>query len=276
MWVPKWQRDRAKGVDSPMPTQVVSNEEFIPRPQNDRQKQVEDLIGTLAAEKSRKLGMDRRAYLASSMGLATAFLAQNMVYGNFWDVAEAETLEPAVTEEKWPKGEYFIIDVQSHFTNGLALGFRNLEFMRNMGFKLKGGPEAYSFPNFMKEMFFDSETSMLVISGVPGKENNRDASGKVLEREARTPGMQGKVLPSWVMAERRKRLTTSPAHSERSPKVTALPITTGTASRMPPTTPLSSNKWSGKSRPIRSIHGSGIATPTRVVPVTDSGWMMKS
>ena len=36
MWVPKWQRDRAKGVDSPVPTQVVSNEEFIPRPQNAR------------------------------------------------------------------------------------------------------------------------------------------------------------------------------------------------------------------------------------------------
>lgn len=33
-WIPKWQRDREKGVDSPMPTQVVSNEEFLPRPQN--------------------------------------------------------------------------------------------------------------------------------------------------------------------------------------------------------------------------------------------------
>src|SRR4051794_19161474 len=34
MWIPKWQRDRDRGVDSPIPTQVVSNEEFIPRPQN--------------------------------------------------------------------------------------------------------------------------------------------------------------------------------------------------------------------------------------------------
>ena len=41
MWVPKWQRDLDKGVDSPVPTQVVSNEEFIPRPQNPQQKQVE-------------------------------------------------------------------------------------------------------------------------------------------------------------------------------------------------------------------------------------------
>ena len=41
-----------------------------------------------------------------------------------------------------------------------------------MGFKLKNDAEAYSFPNFVKEMFFDSETSMVVISGVPGKENS--------------------------------------------------------------------------------------------------------
>lgn len=206
MWVPKWQRDRAKGVESPMPTQVVSNEEFIPRPQNVKQNQVEKLIGEMSEQRSKKLGMDRREYLASSMGLATAFLAQNMVYGNYWDVADKETLEPAVAEEKWPKGEYFIIDVQAHFTNNLALPFRNMEFVRNMGFNLKNDPQAYSFTNFIKEMYLDSETSMLVISGVPGKETTRDAAGKVLEREARTPGIEGQLLPSWLMADRRQEI----------------------------------------------------------------------
>src|SRR5690554_4646805 len=125
MWIPKWQRDRARGVESPMPTQVVSNEEFIPRPQNAAQKNVEHLIGSMADANARKLGMDRRDYLASSMGLAVAFLAQNVVYGSYWDVDRKEAVEPAMTEEKWPKGEYFIIDVQAHFTNGLPLGFRN-------------------------------------------------------------------------------------------------------------------------------------------------------
>jgi hypothetical protein len=28
MWIPKWQRDRQRGVGSPVPTQVVSNGEF--------------------------------------------------------------------------------------------------------------------------------------------------------------------------------------------------------------------------------------------------------
>ena len=79
MWTRKVQRDKKKGVDSPVPTQVVSNEEFIPRPQNDRQKQLEQLIGEMGAANARKIGMDRRAFMASSMGLATCFLATNKI-----------------------------------------------------------------------------------------------------------------------------------------------------------------------------------------------------
>ena len=82
MWIPKWVRDRKKGVESAMPTQVVSNEEFIPRPQTKQQKQVEYLIGEMAEEKAKTLGMERRAFMASSMGLATCFLANNMVFGS--------------------------------------------------------------------------------------------------------------------------------------------------------------------------------------------------
>jgi len=190
MWIPKVLRDLKKGVDSPMPTQVVSNEEFIPRPQSEPQKQVEHLIGEMSAQRAKKLGLDRRTFMASTMGLATCFLAQNKIFASkIWDVDEIETWETAPTAEKFPKGEYFIIDLQSHFTNGVALGgFRNYEFVRNMGFNLSNTPEAYGFKNFVKEMFFDSETMMIVISGVPGREILRDQDGKVLEDAARTPG----------------------------------------------------------------------------------------
>jgi uncharacterized protein len=167
MWIRKTDRDCLKGVISPFPTQLVSNEEFIPRRQTDQQKRVEQVVGELSAEKSKKLGMDRRDFMATTMGLATCFRAQNKVFGHFWDVDEAETIEQAAYEEKWPKGEYFIVDVQTHFSNGFPLTFRNAEFLKNMGFELKNDAEAYSFPNMVKEMFFDSETGMIVISGVP-------------------------------------------------------------------------------------------------------------
>ena len=93
MWIRKCERDYRKGVDTAMPTQLVSNEELIPRRQTKDQKQVEHLILEMSAEKSRKLGMDRRKFMATSMGLATCFLAQNKVYGQAYDVDEAETYE---------------------------------------------------------------------------------------------------------------------------------------------------------------------------------------
>jgi uncharacterized protein len=197
MWIRKFQRDRNKGVDSPMPTQLVSNEELIPRRQTPQQKQVEHLIGEIAEDRSKKLHMERRNFMASSMGLATCFLASNMVYGKNWDVDDVETYEPEATEEKFPKSEYFIMDVQSHFTNGVAIGFRKMDFVKNMGFNLKDDAEAYGYRNFVKEMFLDSDTDMVVISGVPGREVNKDKNGNVLEGHSRGGG----ILPSWLMSQ---------------------------------------------------------------------------
>jgi predicted TIM-barrel fold metal-dependent hydrolase len=217
MWIRKGQRDRLKGVDSPVPTQLVSNEEYIPRRQSGKQKEVEYWIGQIAGEKSKKLGMDRRKFMASSMGLATCFLAANKVWGKVFDVEEAEAAEEAATHEKWPKGDYFVFDVQAHFTNGIPIGLRGeigkMEFFRNMGFKLGETKDEYSFHNFIKEMFFDSETDMIVISGVPGREEQRDKSGKVLEGAARTPGLN--ILPSWLMAQARDEIN-SLAQSKRA------------------------------------------------------------
>jgi predicted TIM-barrel fold metal-dependent hydrolase len=203
MWIRKGDRDQNNGVDSPVPTQVVSNEEFIPRPQTRRQKQLEDLTMEWGTANARKLGMSRRAYMASSMGIATAFLAANCVSGkNGWDVDPVEQFEPGAVEAKLTngkKGKYFVIDVQAHFSNGIPLGFRNSETARNMGFNLSDDVEAYSFKNFVKEMLVDSETSMIVISGVPGREEQRAPDGRVLVDAERTP--RGAILPSWLMAK---------------------------------------------------------------------------
>jgi uncharacterized protein len=207
MWIRKYQRDRNKNVISPMPTQVISNEEILPRPQSEPQKHVEHLIGEMSEVRAKKLNMDRRTFMSSTMGMATCALASNQVFGsNIWEVDEIETWEPEATQEKYPKGEYFVIDVQAHFTNGYALpgasDFRTMEFMKNMGFNLKNDAAAYGYNNFVKEMFFDSETSVVVISGVPTMEKLRDANGKVLEGQARSRGL----LPSWLMSKAAKEI----------------------------------------------------------------------
>lgn len=207
MWVRKGDRDRAVGVDSPVPTQVVSNEEFLPRPQTQKQKQVENLTMEMGEANAKRLNMTRRAYMASSLGITTALLAQNKVFGQVWDIGPEEPFELAAVEQKLTggkKGKYFIIDVQGHYSNGIALNFRNSETAKNMGFNLKNDVEAYSFKTFVKEMFLDSETSMVVISGVPGREEQRAPDGRVLIDAERTP--RGAILPSWLMAKSRNEI----------------------------------------------------------------------
>lgn len=68
MWIRKALRDLKKGVDSPMPTQAVSNEEFIPRRQSAPQKQVEHLIGEMSEARAKKLGVDRRTFYGQHHG----------------------------------------------------------------------------------------------------------------------------------------------------------------------------------------------------------------
>ncbi len=202
MWVPKYVRDEKKGVDSPVPTQVVSNEEILPRPQHRLQQQVEALTMAMGGENAQKLNMSRRKFMRTTMGMATAWLAANKIYGNHWDVSPAEAQEESATAEKFSGDKYFIIDVQSHFTNGYAIGFRDSEFVKNMGFDLDNSAEAYSLRTFIKEFFFDSETNVVILSGVPDREQNEDADGTVLEGYARSKG----VMPSWLMSSARKEI----------------------------------------------------------------------
>src|SRR5260370_16543188 len=54
---------------------------------------------------------------------------------------------------------------------------------------------------------------MIVISGVPGKEQQRDKTGKVLEGAARTPFFG--ILASWLMAQAREEIN-SLAQSKRA------------------------------------------------------------
>ena len=69
MWIPKHIRDRRKGIDTPIPTQAISNEEFYPLPQTPEQRKVEHLINDMADKQARKLGMSNALPGAATIGL---------------------------------------------------------------------------------------------------------------------------------------------------------------------------------------------------------------
>src|SRR5262245_24883778 len=88
--------DEAEPFRSPIPTQMVSNGEYVPHPQTEKQQRVEARIKELAHTVSRDLGITRRQFLAGTGGMAAAFLAMNEVFGaEFFRVRPEELYEPA-------------------------------------------------------------------------------------------------------------------------------------------------------------------------------------
>jgi len=61
---------------SPIPTQIISSDEFLPPLQNNPQREVEARAKEMGTQSARKQGMSRRSSLTTAAGMATAFLAR--------------------------------------------------------------------------------------------------------------------------------------------------------------------------------------------------------
>jgi uncharacterized protein len=179
MWRRKCYVDAESDIQSPIPNRIVSNEEFIPPAQSAQEVEVENRLREMADRNSKRLGLSRRHFLQSSCGMAAAMLCFNEVFGKTYEVAPVEALEPAAFAERWPKNE-FIFDNQTHHVDVEPDWYKNSEEGRlAAGFLSKLRPgfadmavtvEALNRLHYTKEMFFDSDTVMAIISGVPSSE----------------------------------------------------------------------------------------------------------
>jgi predicted TIM-barrel fold metal-dependent hydrolase len=171
-WVRKWRLDAETDGLSPLPTQVVSNEEYIPLSQTGEQERVAALLQETARTTARRLGVSRRDFLSSSAGMAAAFLALNTVFGPFFDVDPVEAVESAAADARKPSDQ-FIFDVQTHHV-AAPRQFPQLLGLRRVGRtwnpeleKDRGTMEDLYLGNYIKEIFLDSDTTVAVISGIP-------------------------------------------------------------------------------------------------------------
>lgn len=130
-WVRKWRLDAETDGLSPLPTQVVSNEEYIPLSQTREQKRVAALLQETARTNARRLGVSRRDFLSPSAGMAAAFLALNTVFGRFFEVDAVEAVESAAADARKPSDQ-FIFDVQTHHV-AAPRQFPNLLGLRRLG-----------------------------------------------------------------------------------------------------------------------------------------------
>ena len=160
----------------PLPTRVVSNGEFNPLPQTERQRRVEVRIIELADAYAGKLGLSRREFLKTASGMAAAFLAMNQVYGSLFDVREAEAADlDAAAERAAALSSQFVLDDQVHFVRDdyehsvpLDLGRYAAEHWNpSMLDDLNIEHYRFKFENFLKEVFLDSDTKVALLSGAP-------------------------------------------------------------------------------------------------------------
>src|SRR5215208_5381478 len=161
---------------TPIPTQIVSNGEFLPPKQSEIQRRVERRIFELAEENGKRLGLSRRQFMQTSCGMAAAFVAMNEVYGaNVFQVAAAEAREPELTRARAQTlSGQFIFDVQTHFIRD---DFDHKELLGLAKFAaehwnpaLKGDDSSlirYKFQNYVKEVYYDSDTNIALLSGAP-------------------------------------------------------------------------------------------------------------
>src|SRR5438045_7658078 len=165
------QTEPAERLDfkSPVPTRMVSNGEFNPLPQTQRQRQFEERLKDLSDASARKLGIDRRQFLRTSCGMAAAFVALNDVFGPIFDVSPAEAAQPeAAAERARGLAGQFILDDQVHFVRddyrvedilGLAKyagQHWNPSLLKDaLGVSL----DRYKFENFLKQVYLEDRKS---------------------------------------------------------------------------------------------------------------------
>jgi predicted TIM-barrel fold metal-dependent hydrolase len=158
----------------PIPTQIVSNGEFTPSAQTPQQRELEARIERLAAALGPLHGMSRRRFLASSAGMAAAFIAMNEVFGTLFEVSRAEAATPGVADERaGALARQFIFDCQTHFVRDdyQQQGITGLsQFAKqhwNPALADAGSLERFKFENYLKEIYVDSDTKVALLSGSP-------------------------------------------------------------------------------------------------------------
>ena len=101
---------------SPVPTQIVSSDEYLPVPQTARQREVEARLIDMSDRLARRQGLSRRRFFQTAAGMAASFVALNQVFGPLFDASEAEAATPELAEARADAlSGQMVIDGHTHF-----------------------------------------------------------------------------------------------------------------------------------------------------------------
>ncbi|UCH73232.1 MAG: amidohydrolase family protein [Rhodospirillales bacterium] len=147
-----------EGKRLPIKLDSTSNGEFVPIPLDRVNRKANRLAQDWASENAKRLGLDRRSFMISACGAATTLLAFNRANaaaertGGVFELPQVAAIDPDAALEALG-GREFIFDVQGHFVGQHGLGRTGL-----------GGAD-----QFIKDIFLDSDTDMMVLSFIPSR-----------------------------------------------------------------------------------------------------------
>jgi len=146
-----------EGKRLPIKLDTTSNGEFVPVPLSASNRAANRLAHEAASANSKKLNTSRRTFLVSACGAASTLLAFNQAHGTgggFYDLDRESALDAQLARvQTGPAKDELIFDVQGHFID-----------------TPKGNPKNHEV--FIKDVFLDSDTDLMVLSFVP---STRDA-----------------------------------------------------------------------------------------------------
>jgi predicted TIM-barrel fold metal-dependent hydrolase len=147
-----------EGTRLPIKLDSTSNGEFMPIALDATNRGANRLAQKFASENAKRRGVGRRAFMVSACGAASTLLAFNAANaasgrtGGFFELEQVAAVDPGVALERLG-GREFVFDVQGHFVGQHGLGRTGL-----------GGAE-----RFIKDIFLDSDTDMMVLSFIPSR-----------------------------------------------------------------------------------------------------------
>jgi hypothetical protein len=154
---------------SPIPTQFVSSDEFMPLPQTAKQRQVEARMRELGGQLAKHQGLSRRRFFQTAAGMAVAFVAMNDVYGAVFGVSPAEAATPEMADERAKAlAGQFIMDMHTHFLrDDTRLNF----IIYHSAFRFTGGAQADGWTQFERTGRVDWVTDLAEIPAKYGVRN---------------------------------------------------------------------------------------------------------
>ena len=178
-------RNDPYGTRLPIKLDPTTNGEFAPVPLSPVHHHARKLAQDAASRQPRRMGLTRRAFLVSACGAATTLLAMNAAYaasgrrGGYYDLPGESALDMQLARSALDRQE-FIFDVQGHFVNPTGAWTRALppgaqplkSFTELKGCNAASAPglgylQCLGSDAFIKDIFLDSDTDLVVLSFVP-------------------------------------------------------------------------------------------------------------